>query len=106
MSSGTGREFHISSCLGVIRGDEKPLNVRDRGPMRCDGREGGVVTLDWEGDFRVDGGVERGDDGTRVRVRLLGVVERIGDERGGVDLRGEKPDWGVVGLGRGGVDGG
>ena len=89
-SSFKGREFQISSCLGVIRGDEKPLNVLDRVPRRFTGRESvGVLCSGWECDLLVEGGVDIGDEGTRERGRREGVTDRTGDERRGVDIFGD-----------------
>ena len=60
----------------------------------------------WEGDFSVEGGVDKGDEGTResgLLVVVVGVTERIGEVRGGIDVVGEGRDLGVVGSGRGDV---
>jgi len=62
-SSVKGRNSHVFSCLGVIFGDEKWLNVRDR-VRRFEGVRGVVGMVGWEIEFRdeEEGGVEAGDE--------------------------------------------
>ena len=66
-----GRESHVFSCFGVIRGDEKSLNVRERVDIRE--VEWGLGLLGCERDLCEEGGVERGEELAFVSVRL-GVV--------------------------------
>jgi hypothetical protein len=79
--------------------------VRERVASRGVGRAVGVVGIGCEFEFREEeGGVDRGDEFTLERVRLVGVTDCRGDRLGDVEIGRTGTDFGVVG--RGGVDGG
>lgn len=48
MSSMVGRDSHVFSCFGVMRGEAVPLKVRDRVIARDGDRWGGGVVVGCE----------------------------------------------------------
>lgn len=82
-SSWTLNESQIWACLGVILGEAMaPLKVLERGEERILGR--GVRGRGWEMELWEEGGVERGEEAALAKGRLVGVVDCLGEGRGGV----------------------
>jgi hypothetical protein len=82
-SSWTLNESQICACLGVILGEAiAPLTVPDRGEERILGR--GVPGRGWEMELWDEGGVERGEEVALEKGRFVGVVDCLGEGRGGV----------------------